>query len=37
MKGMTAEKQSAAKNIADALKIRTKKEGDFEDKGYITT
>ncbi|WP_100331042.1 type IA DNA topoisomerase [Bacillus xiapuensis] len=32
-----AEKPSVAKNIADALKIKTKKEGYFEGNGYIIT
>ncbi|MEK4029950.1 DNA topoisomerase [Pseudobacillus sp. FSL P4-0506] len=37
MKVIIAEKPSVAKNIADALKIRTKKEGYFEGNGYIIT
>ncbi|MCG1029402.1 type IA DNA topoisomerase [Virgibacillus halodenitrificans] len=37
MKLILAEKPSVAKNIADALKIRTKKEGYFEGNGYIIT
>lgn len=32
-----AEKPSVAKNIADALKIKTKKEGYFEGNNYIIT
>lgn len=32
-----AEKPSVAKNIADALKIKNKKEGYFEGNGYIIT
>ncbi|MED0667470.1 DNA topoisomerase [Bacillus badius] len=37
MQVIIAEKPSVAKNIADALKIRTKKEGYFEGNGYIIT
>ncbi|RJS62412.1 type IA DNA topoisomerase [Bacillus sp. PK3_68] len=37
MKVIIAEKPSVAKNIADALKIRTKKDGYFEGNGYIIT
>lgn len=37
MKLILAEKPSVAKNIADALKIRTKKEGYFEGNTYIIT
>ncbi|KIL77115.1 type IA DNA topoisomerase [Bacillus badius] len=37
MQVIIAEKPSVAKNIADALKVRTKKEGYFEGNGYIIT
>ncbi|SET27463.1 DNA topoisomerase-3 [Oceanobacillus limi] len=37
MKLIIAEKPSVAKNIADALTIRTKKDGYFEGKEYIIT
>ncbi|GAF66889.1 DNA topoisomerase [Bacillus sp. TS-2] len=37
MKLILTEKPSVAKNIADALKIRTKKDGYFEGNGYIIT
>ena len=37
MKLIIAEKPSVAKNIADALKIKTKKEGYFEGNGYLIT
>lgn len=32
-----AEKPSVAKNIADALKIKNKKDGYFEGNGYVIT
>ena len=32
-----AEKPSVAKNIADALKIKSKKDGFFEGNGYVIT
>lgn len=32
-----AEKPSVAKNIADALKVKTKKDGYFEGNGYVIT
>ncbi|GGE26743.1 DNA topoisomerase [Pullulanibacillus camelliae] len=37
MKLILAEKPSVAKNIADALKIKTKQEGYFEGEDYIVT
>ncbi|PAV28830.1 DNA topoisomerase III [Virgibacillus profundi] len=37
MKLILAEKPSVAKNIADALKIKTKKDGYFEGNGHIIT
>jgi DNA topoisomerase-3 len=37
MKLILAEKPSVAKNIADALQIRTKKDGYFEGTGYLIT
>jgi DNA topoisomerase III len=37
MKLILTEKPSVAKNIADALNIKTKKEGYFEGNGYIIT
>ncbi|TQE91735.1 DNA topoisomerase [Ureibacillus sp. FSL K6-8385] len=37
MKLILTEKPSVAKNIADALHIKTKKEGYFEGNGYIIT
>ena len=37
MKVIITEKPSVAKNIADALKIKTKKEGYFEGNGYFIT
>lgn len=37
MKVIIAEKPSVAKNIADALKIKTKKDGYFEGPEYIIT
>lgn len=37
MRVIIAEKPSVAKNIADALKIKTKKDGYFEGQGYIIT
>ncbi|WP_085992559.1 type IA DNA topoisomerase [Oceanobacillus senegalensis] len=37
MKLVLAEKPSVAKNIADALKIKTKKDGYFEGNDYIVT
>ncbi|MFA1818775.1 DNA topoisomerase [Virgibacillus oceani] len=37
MKLILAEKPSVAKNIADALKIKTKKDGYFEGEDYIIT
>lgn len=37
MKLILAEKPSVAKNIADALKIKTKKDGYYEGKDYIIT
>ncbi|OZU90533.1 DNA topoisomerase III [Virgibacillus indicus] len=37
MKLILAEKPSVAKNIADALKIKTKKDGYFEGNNYIIT
>lgn len=37
MKLILAEKPSVAKNIADALKIKTKKDGYFEGDGYLIT
>ncbi len=37
MKLILAEKPSVAKNIADALKIKTKKDGYFEGNGYLVT
>ena len=37
MKVIIAEKPSVAKNIADALKIKTRKDGYFEGNDYIVT
>ncbi|MED1201588.1 type IA DNA topoisomerase [Heyndrickxia acidicola] len=37
MKVIIAEKPSVAKNIADALKIKGKKDGYFEGNGYLIT
>lgn len=37
MRLILAEKPSVAKNIADALKIKNKKDGYFEGEGYIIT
>lgn len=37
MKVIIAEKPSVAKNIADALHIKTRKDGYFEGNGYIVT
>ncbi|MBM7573225.1 type IA DNA topoisomerase [Aquibacillus albus] len=37
MKLILAEKPSVAKNIADALKIKTKRDGFFEGNGYLVT
>ena len=37
MKIVIAEKPSVAKNIADALKIKTRKDGYFEGNDYIVT
>lgn len=37
MKVIIAEKPSVAKNIADALNIKTRKDGYFEGNGYIVT
>lgn len=37
MKLILAEKPSVAKNIADALQVKTKKDGYFEGNGYIIT
>jgi len=37
MKLILAEKPSVAKNIADALKIKTKKDGYFEGENYLIT
>lgn len=37
MKLILAEKPSVAKNIADALQIKTKKDGYFEGSGYLIT
>lgn len=37
LKLILAEKPSVAKNIADALKIKTKNDGYFEGNGYIVT
>ncbi|RKQ37298.1 type IA DNA topoisomerase [Oceanobacillus halophilus] len=37
MKLILAEKPSVAKNIADALKIKTKKDGYFEGNNYVIT
>ncbi|WP_404452370.1 type IA DNA topoisomerase [Virgibacillus necropolis] len=37
MRLILAEKPSVAKNIADALKIKNKKDGYFEGNGYIIT
>ncbi len=37
MKVIIAEKPSVAKNIADALKIKSKKDGYFEGEGYFIT
>ncbi|MDC3414684.1 DNA topoisomerase [Aquibacillus sp. 3ASR75-11] len=37
MKVILAEKPSVAKNIADALKIKEKKDGYFEGNGYLIT
>jgi len=37
MKLILAEKPSVAKNIADALKIKTKKDGYFQGNGYLIT
>ncbi len=37
MKLILAEKPSVSKNIADALKIKTKQDGYFEGNGYIIT
>lgn len=37
MKLILAEKPSVAKNIADALKIKSKKDGYFEGNGYLVT
>lgn len=37
MKLILTEKPSVAKNIADALNIKTKKDGYFEGNGYIIT
>lgn len=37
MKLILAEKPSVAKNIADALQIKTKREGYFEGQDYLIT
>lgn len=37
LKLIIAEKPSVSKNIADALKIKTRKDGYFEGNGYIVT
>ncbi|GAA0322565.1 DNA topoisomerase [Bacillus carboniphilus] len=37
MKLILAEKPSVAKNIADALKVKDKKDGYFEGNGYVIT
>ena len=36
-KVIIAEKPSVAKNIADALKIKTRRDGYFEGEGYYIT
>lgn len=37
MRLVLAEKPSVAKNIADALKVKTKKDGYYEGNNYIIT